>query len=267
MSAFVYRLPTAVVQTYLNDHGADLKVDGVSGPKTYAAVKALILKEPRFWEVKTSDDKEQYVAINQSILKDAGLYRGAIDGLAGPDTSHAIENFDRSNWRDRQTVSDTPASPTEFPTYSGLTDYYGKAGYNISQFVPPYPMVLAWDTFTPVRTIRMHSRCIDSAKAAMQEVLDVYGVDQIRLLRLDRFGGCLASPPRPMRGGAQPSTHNWGVAIDFDPERNQLKWGADRAEFALPIYTAFLDAWTKRGWVSLGRVRNYDWMHLQAVRL
>ena len=84
-------------------------------------------------------------------------------------------------------------------------------------------------------------------------------------LRLDRWGGCLNV--RKMRGGSSWSMHAWGIAIDFDPDRNQLKWGRDRAVFARPDYDAWWRCWEDEGWTSLGRTKNYDWMHVQAARL
>ncbi|MCH7410937.1 hypothetical protein MM239_16125 [Belliella sp. DSM 111904] len=61
--------------------------------------------------------------------------------------------------------------------------------------------------------------------------------------------------------------HSWGIAIDFDPSNNQLKWGRDMATFAGPEYHAWWDIWESEGWVSLGRLRNFDWMHVQAASL
>ncbi|MCA1748660.1 MAG: M15 family metallopeptidase [Sphingomonadales bacterium] len=70
-----------------------------------------------------------------------------------------------------------------------------------------------------------------------------------------------------MRGGSSWSMHSWGIAIDFDPANNQLRWGRDRARMAKPAYAPFLNAWESEGWISLGRERNFDWMHVQAARL
>lgn len=71
-----------------------------------------------------------------------------------------------------------------------------------------------------------------------------------------------------MRGGGKWSMHAWGIAIDYDPERNQLTWGRERAAFSRPEYAACGGvSGRKREWVSLGRSKNYDWMHVQAARL
>ena len=88
---------------------------------------------------------------------------------------------------------------------------------------------------------------------------------EIHRLRLDVWGGCLNV--RKMRGGTRNSMHSWGIALDYDPQNNQLKWGSDRATFAQPDYNKWWEFWEEEGWVSLGRTRNYDWMHVQAAKL
>ncbi len=91
-----------------------------------------------------------------------------------------------------------------------------------------------------------------------------YGEAEIARLRLDVYGGCYN--PRKKRGGSTWSTHAWAVALDFDPANNRLRWGRDKASFARPDYDAWWNIWENEGWVSLGRVKNFDWMHVQAVK-
>ena len=67
-----------------------------------------------------------------------------------------------------------------------------------------------------------------------------------------------------MRGSSTTtSTHAWGVAVDVDPERNQLRWDKSRAKLALPEYEPWWKIVESYGATSLGRRRNYDWMHFQ----
>ena len=40
-----------------------------------------------------------------------------------------------------------------------------------------------------------------------------------------------------------------------------------RPRLAQPDGETFWKLWEDEGWVSLGRARNYDWMHVQAARL
>jgi hypothetical protein len=57
------------------------------------------------------------------------------------------------------------------------------------------------------------------------------------------------------------------MAIDHDPDNNQLNWSRNRATFARPEYEQWWQIWEEEGWVSLGRQRNFDWMHVQASKL
>jgi hypothetical protein len=68
-----------------------------------------------------------------------------------------------------------------------------------------------------------------------------------------------------MRGGSQMSMHSWGIALDFDANRNQLRWSSAKAAFAQPEYDAWWAAWEREGWTSLGRTYDYDWMHVEAT--
>jgi hypothetical protein len=70
-----------------------------------------------------------------------------------------------------------------------------------------------------------------------------------------------------MRGGSRFSMHSWGIAIDFDPERNQLHAHAPEARLSHADAAPFWKAWEAEGWVSLGRAKNYDWMHVQAASI
>ena len=104
------------------------------------------------------------------------------------------------------------------------------------------------------------------AKKISDILLAEYGVEKLHELGIDRFGGCLNV--RLKRGSAHSwSIHSWGVAVDLDPDRNQLRWSGTRASFARPEYDAFWKIVEGEGWTSLGRTRDYDWMHFQAARL
>jgi hypothetical protein len=125
----------------------------------------------------------------------------------------------------------------------------------------PYPMRLAWDLKTTVNKMRCHKLVADNFKKVFLELKEVYGYKKLKELGIDLFGGCFNF--RAMRGGSDYSRHSWGIAIDLDPERNQLKETSKTARFARPEYKAMIDIFYKHGFVSLGREKNYDWMHFE----
>ena len=125
----------------------------------------------------------------------------------------------------------------------------------------PFPMRLAWDKKTSVTKMRVHKKVAQDFINVFNELLAVYGLAKIQALGIDLFGGCFAF--RAMRGGSDYSRHSWGIAIDLDPERNQLKETSKTARFARPEYKTMIDIFYKHGFVNLGVEKNYDWMHFE----
>lgn len=152
-----------------------------------------------------------------------------------------------------------------WPRQSGVRTFYGTVGKNQTMLILPFPMKLAWDKRKVVTKFSIHQKAHDSAKWCFEQIALAYDEKQRAELGLDLFGGCLNV--RPMRGGSDYSMHAWGIAIDFDPDRNQLKWDKRKARLARPDAETFWKIWESEGWVSLGRTRNFDWMHVQAARL
>lgn len=128
----------------------------------------------------------------------------------------------------------------------------------------PYPMYLNWQSKTYVRRIQCHKLVADSLKAIFEDILCLYGLDEVKRLQLDDYGGCFNY--RLMRGGTKLSVHSWGCAIDLDPDRNLLHETAKTARFARPEYKPMIDIFYKHGWESLGREKNYDYMHFQIAK-
>lgn len=223
-------------------------------------------------KIKEDQDKgwpvgRKVIAVQQLMFLDAGANPGEIDGLIGPMTLNALEvwqNIIRDTEPTKAVVKVTPIS--SWPRERGVAKFYGPVGTGLTNMDLPYPMRIAWDPLVEVNRIAIHSKCAESAFRVLERILLHYGKKEIDRLGMNLFGGCLANPPRFKRGSTKsPSMHNWGIAIDFDPVQNQLRWGRDRARLAKPASVKFWEFWEEEGWVSLGRERNYDWMHVQAA--
>lgn len=221
----------------------------------------------------------------QSRLTAHGFPVGQIDGVIGPVTTAAIKAFQASRGIEptglantatvealRSTSSAAPQAPAragvkeQWPTQKDVPAFYGAVGTNQVAVEIPFEMRLAWDKSVRVRKITLHTKVAASAGRVFEKIADLYPSDAERsALGINIFGGSLNV--RKMRGGNSYSMHSWGIAIDFDPERNQLNWGRDKARLAHADAIEFWQAWEAEGWVSLGRARNFDWMHCQAARL
>lgn len=140
----------------------------------------------------------------------------------------------------------------------GVPDESGKYLVTIAL---PYPMRLSWDKKTVINKMRCHKLVANQLSNIFMDILDFYGLEHIQRLGIDLYGGCFNF--RKMRGGSDWSRHSWGVAIDLDPERNQLKTPFLKSNFAKSDYKPMIDIFYKHGFVSLGREKGYDAMHFE----
>jgi Putative peptidoglycan binding domain/D-alanyl-D-alanine carboxypeptidase len=205
------------------------------------------------------------------------------DGLAGPKTMAKLEAEDAKGPASDpglQALRAAPvaASPAPSPGPSGKSPvwprqadvraFFGQPGSPAATAGTvhlPAPMRLAWDLGTKISTFRCHAKCAEAFAGIMRDAFAHYGEKRWRELGLDLFGGCYNL--RAMRGGTEYSMHSYGIAVDLDPARNQLTWTKAKAAFARPEYDAFWAIVESYGALSLGRARNFDWMHFQFARL
>ncbi|ASB49579.1 M15 family metallopeptidase [Alkalitalea saponilacus] len=254
-------------QTLLNERGLyNGSIDGIAGPITLAGmagVEGLNQRWPK---------NRQIIGFIQIAASECGIDAGPIDGLWGPRTQAAydeliylIENGKpQPAWRPDEIVV---PNPNRWPVQHSneFMEFFGERGTSLKTIDLPYEMKLAWQLRTKVRRTTCHEKVADSLISVLQKVKEIYGEREIQRLKLNYFGGCFNN--RPIRNGSLWSMHAWAIALDFDPDRNQLRWGRDKASFAHPDYDHWWRCWEDEGWISLGRKRNFDWMHVQAARL
>ena len=168
--------------------------------------------------------KEHWKLIQQHLGLDA-------DGIPGPRTAQALmEKLDirqpEHSW------------PSQEEVRSGKS-VFGRAGdeSNMTSIRLPYIMRLAWERNTTVSTMRCHKLVAEPLLRIFRATLDHYGMEKIRELGLDLYGGCFNN--RSIIGGKATSMHAWGIAVDMDPDRNGLNIPAPKAVLSGPEYAAF----------------------------
>lgn len=122
----------------------------------------------------------------------------------------------------------------------------------------PFPLYFG---ISKVARLRCHRKIKPALEAVLVEILAHYGLDEIKRLRIDRFGGVFSY--RMMRGANRRSRHSWGIAIDLDPTRNTLKMDSNTASFAKPAYAPMIAIFEKHGFISKGKADGIDWMHFE----
>lgn len=252
------------IQTHLK-----LDADGIAGNNTIRSIKEYFKRAYPNLDITKWNNKRLLVAMEQAIYSENKLPIITIDGLVGEQTRHVRELWNAKktgnvidtenvlNWRDK-----IESKFNAWPTQSQVSKFYGKPGQNQTTLNLPWNMYLAWDRKQVITKFSCHEKVHDAMLRCFEKIGDVYPDANVRKkLGIDLWGGCLNV--RKMRGGSNWSMHSWGIAIDFDPDRNQLRWGRDKARLAKPDCEAFWRIWEEEGAVSLGRSRNFDWMHVQ----
>lgn len=184
------------------------------------------------------------------------------DGIPGPKSLQAMSDCLANGGKEKTVVSSAPSS--KYPNRAGMVDFYGAAGNpdcTAGSVVLPFSFAIAWDQSQQITRFSCHKLLAAPLTSIFAEAAKHYGEIDYRALRLDQFGGCYNY--RNVRNGTSLSIHSWGAAVDLDPSRNQLSWGRDKATFAKRDYEPFWKIVEATGAASLGRAKNYDWMHFQ----
>ena len=121
--------------------------------------------------------KKYWKLIQQHLGVDA-------DGIPGPKTALAL--LDRLGIRQPE-----QSWPSQEEVRSGKS-VFGHAGdeSNMTSIKLPYIMRLAWETNTTASTMRCHKLVAEPLVRIFQATLDHYGMEKIRELGLDLYGGC-----------------------------------------------------------------------------
>ncbi len=229
-----------IVQTLLKKAGLQIVVDGDVGPKTITAIRAYQKKAFGWDDGKVDPGGKTFGSLVAGQVK------------VTPDDIVAWE----------EPEGDMSASTR--PTYENITKVYGSV-HSVQTVMMnfPFPMKL-YGGSTTVSRATVHKKVAKSLESALKGVQSHYGMQEIERLGINNYDGLYNK--RKMRGSSKWSTHAWAVAIDLDASRNQLRWGADKAQFAKKEYKPLLDIMESHGWYNLGRYKNYDYMHFQAVK-
>lgn len=160
--------------------------------------------------------------------------------------------------------------PSPWPNQAGRDSFYGNPrgrdgkvspaweSANLVKLIPPFRM-----TFIdrPISGIRIHRKCADSLGRVLDAIWLAGGQNQAKM---DAWGVSIyagAFNYRLTRGGSSLSSHSWGCAIDFDPQRNGF--GDATPNFAnIP---AVLNAFKAENWTWGGPWSTPDGMHWQAA--
>ena len=184
---------------------------------------------------------------------------GAVaDGIIGPVTLRAI-----CTALGIPGPEQVPVWPSQAQVRLG-TSIFGKPGDEnaLVSIVPAYPLFYEGRR---VATIRVHREIAAHVQAALREVLEHYGPEDISRLGLDQYGGSYNY--RNTTSGKALSMHAWGVALDFAPAGNAYATKAPRATLSCRECEPWWEIWESHGAVSLGRATGCDWMHVQFATL
>ncbi|MEM8979104.1 MAG: peptidoglycan-binding domain-containing protein [Pseudomonadota bacterium] len=256
------------------------KIDGKVGPGTLSACQTFLSAHSDEVPSEHHDwpNTRIYAASLQLILRQSDHDPGPVDGYYGPLTRDAADWLmrERSGVATVQfdTISPKDVNPNGWPREStaDLNAHYGKVNppncpLDFEKVDSPWVMGLDWDMSKKRTFFRVHKLVAPSLSRILKATYQHYGQEGIEKHGLNRFSGDAFC--RNIRGGSRPSTHAWGIAVDFYGSRNELKRSTNDTPpppLAHPELNFFWERWEEEGWYSLGRMEDRDWMHVQAAK-
>jgi peptidoglycan hydrolase-like protein with peptidoglycan-binding domain len=249
-------------------------IDGKIGPLSMQAIAAF-LNNGRVVVPEAWSKERRVLAAKQLVCRRDNIEVGAIDGLLGPQTAFAFRVYaERHTGSPSTLIHQRDVDPPHplpahlhpvWPRQSQVEEFFGGMGIHQTKLTLPFPMKIAWEPTKTITNFSIHEKVHDSAKRCFERIAEAYDAEAREKTGINIYGGCFNV--RKMRGGKRWSMHSWGIAIDFDPDRNSLSSNRATARLAQPDCLRFWQIWEEEGWVSLGRTCDFDWMHVQAARL
>lgn len=265
------------LQTKLADLGHyDGPISGERSTQTDAAAATAALV-PAFSPVPADfvgwSAKRKTIACLQAYATAEDCDVGVIDGWWGPSTEEGVRQLmmklrGEADWDWADIVPGT-ANPNGFPLESDVTAFFGPHGVPggreppLERIPSPWPMKISFNLSLRRTSFRVHQKAAPSLKRVLDKIHAAYSDAQKSEIGIDIFGGDYV--PRRIRNGTRWSMHSWGIAFDFDPDRNGMEMGHSNSRLAQRDAVPFWDAWESEGWYSLGRQRGFDYMHIQAA--
>lgn len=148
-----------------------------------------------------------------------------------------------------------------------IISFFGKPGddRNLVTIKMPYERRIAWDLSVKTTRLQCHILLAPIFFKIHSEILAHYGIEEIKRLEIDIFGGCYNF--RKMRGGNDWSRHSWAIAEDLNPTKNDLRMNHQKAQFAKKEYQMMMQIYYKNGFVNQGIEKGFDYMHFEAKDL
>jgi hypothetical protein len=255
-------------------------IDNDLGPLTQNAIEVIERTQAhQYPKAKRWGWKRRGIAAAQACLNVWGFEAGSVDGQAGVNTLEAFRAWEYKNVNGKREVvnrperkSYEPSKTIRRPRQRDVENVYGTAGKNsgtirkrLKTIKLPFKLRIDYNLRQSTNKITVHKDVADDLEAALIEVHEHYGMDEMRRLGIDRYAG--AYNPRKMRGGSRWSMHAYGIAIDFFAAPNGLRVSCPKALFCGDEYKPFLDIMEKHGWLPALRLWGKDAMHFQAARL